>query len=70
MPCKAKQLIFLKKPSKTHPEDAGQTDQDPQGEDGGAGFHAAGPTHVAQGGLAAAGGDSSDANVQVNCWAK
>lgn len=55
---------------KTDPEDAGEAGQDPQGEDGGAGFHAAGPTDVAQGGLAAAGGDSGDADVQVNCWAK
>lgn len=56
--------------SKTHPEDAGKAGQDPQGEDGGAGFHTAGPTDVAQGGLAAAGGDSSYADVQVDCWAK
>lgn len=60
----------LKNPSKTHPEDAGETGQDPQGEDGGTGFHAAGPTDVAQRGLAAAGGDSGYADVQVNCWAK
>lgn len=70
MPCKAKQLLPCKKSSKTHPEDAGETGQDPQGEDGGTGFHAAGPTDVAQGGLAAAGGDSGYADVQVNGWAK
>lgn len=70
MPCKAKLLIPRRNPSKTHPEDAGETGQDPQGEDGGTGFHAAGPTDVAQGGLAAAGGDSGYADVQVNCWAK
>lgn len=57
-------------PSKAHPEDAGETGQDPQGEEGGTGFHTAGPTDVAQGGLAAAGGDSSYADVQVNGWAK
>lgn len=59
-----------KNTSKTHPEDAGETGQDPQGEEGGTGFHTAGPTHVAQGALAAAGGHSSYADVQVNCWAK
>lgn len=59
-----------KNPSKAHPEDAGDAGQDSQGEDGGTGFHSAGPTDVAQGGFAAAGGDPSYADVQVNCWAK
>lgn len=57
-------------PLKTHPEDAGETGQDTQCYHGVAGFHAAGTTDVAQGGIAAAGSNTSYADVQVNCWAK
>ena len=57
-------------PLKTQPEDAGETGQHTQSYHSVAGFHTAGTTDVAQGSLAAAGSNTSYADIQVNCWAK
>lgn len=57
-------------PLKSQPEDAGKAGQDTHGYHSVAGFHTVGTTVVAQGSLAAAGGNTSYADVQVNCWAK
>lgn len=61
---------FPPDPLKSQPEDAGEAGQDAHSYHGVTGFHAAGPADVAQGRLAAAGGDTGNANIQVNGWAK
>jgi len=55
---------------KTQTEDAGETGQDTQSYHRVAGFHTAGAADVAQGSLAAAGSNTSYADIQINCWAK
>lgn len=61
---------FHPAPLKPQPEDAGEAGQDAHSYHGVTGFHAAGPADVAQGSLAAAGGNTSNANIHVNGWAK
>lgn len=56
-------------PSLTSPEDVDKANQDPQGQDGIAGFNAAGATDVAEEGVAAVDGGSRNAEVNPSTGA-
>lgn len=56
-------------PSLASPEDVEEADQDAQGQDGVAGFHAAGAADVAEEGVAAVNGGSRYANVNPSAGA-